>query len=200
MGESPQFIEIVILAMLAVFLGLRLRSVLGRRNPDQEREREASGMVIDMETRRPLAQRSSDPISAGLHDIRAADPAFDPDQFLAGARAAFEMIVRAFAAGDRATLRPLLSDKVMADFEAAIALREQQNAEPPAQLLRLSAATLADAGLADNQAQITVRFVSEQRAPDGQDVRIIDLWRFARPVGSRDPNWRLVATGSLDSE
>jgi predicted lipid-binding transport protein (Tim44 family) len=200
MTEIPQFLDIVIFAMVAVFLGLRLRSVLGRRNADQTPP-PVSGSVIDLNPRRPTSLETvpADPLAAGLARIKAADPSFDADQFLHGAGLAFEMIVKAFAAGDQATLQPLLSDKVFADFSAAITARANDPEDHRMEFVRLVSATLSEAQLAAGSAEISVRFVSEQRTGDGTEVRLIDLWRFARSAGARDPNWRLVATGSLDA-
>ncbi len=198
MGESPQLLEIIIFAMIAVFLGLRLRSVLGRRDLDNKTPTGEPATVIDLSARRQIAARQDDPLSNGLAAIMAADPSFSQDQFMRGAESAFEMIVKAFAAGDMATLRPLLSEKVFADFAAAISARAQQQDDPRMELLRVVSATMAEAQLSGGIAEIAVRFVSEQKAADGHETRLIDLWRFARPVPSQDPNWRLVATGSLD--
>jgi predicted lipid-binding transport protein (Tim44 family) len=198
MFESPQFLDIVIFAMIAVFLGLRLRSVLGRRNPEQEPTAPLAN-ILNLEARRaPPADLPSDPLAAGLARIKAAESDFDGDQFLHGAGLAFEMIVKAFAAGDLASLRPLLSDKVFEDFRQAIEARGAAGAQPM-ESLRIVSATLAEANLTRNQAEVTVRFVSEQKPAGGAETRLIDLWRFARTVGSSDPNWRLVATGSLDA-
>jgi len=203
MTDTPQFLDIIIFAMIAVFLGLRLRSVLGRRNPDQEPAppQIASGdVVVQLDQRRaPANEVSADPLGPGLKAIQAAEPSFHPDQFLQGAGLAFEMIVKAFAAGDLAVLRPLLSDKVFADFSQAISGRAGETGDQAMTLLRIVSVTLAEAALTKGVAEIAVRFVSEQQAADGHEVRLIDLWRFARTIGSSDPNWRLVATGSLES-
>jgi predicted lipid-binding transport protein (Tim44 family) len=193
MNDTSQFLDIVIFAMIAVFLGLRLRSVLGRRNPDQE-PISAAPVTLDRPSA-PLVDQSSDPLT----QIRNAEPSFHPDQFLGGARMAFELIVKAFAAGDLTTLRPLLSESVFADFKRAIETRGPGRDDQPMELVRIVSATLGDASFARGLAEISVRFVSEQRGPDGQETRLIDLWRFARQLGSSDPNWRLVATGSLDA-
>jgi len=198
MNDSQPYLDIVFFAMVAVFIGLRLRSVLGRRNLDQEPPRpapEGSGPVIDLAPRRiAMASRPSDPLA----QIAAADATFNPQQFLAGAQWAFETIVKAFAAGDKTALRPLLSDSVFADFSAAIDQRGGGADEHGAQLLRIVSATFDEARLDGRMAEIGVRFVSEQRNPAGEETRLIDLWRFARDVSSKDPNWRLVATGTAE--
>jgi predicted lipid-binding transport protein (Tim44 family) len=203
MTDTPQFLDIIFFAMVAVFLGLRLRSVLGRRNPDQEPPPPAiakGDVVVPLEQRlAPVTDASSDPLSGGLKAIQAAESSFHPDQFLQGAGLAFEMIVKAFASADLTVLRPLLSDKVFADFSQAIEQRAAHPEDQPMTLLRVVSVTLAEASLIKGVAEIAVRFVSEQQGADGQEVRLIDLWRFARTIGSSDPNWRLVATGSLES-
>jgi predicted lipid-binding transport protein (Tim44 family) len=201
MSDSQPYLDVIIFAMIAVFLGLRLRSVLGRRNLDQEPPRpqqpqDAGGPVIDLAPRRvaPPDARPPDPLA----QIAAADSTFNPQQFLSGAQWAFETIVKAFAAGDKAALRPLLSDSVFADFSAAIDQRGGGVDTHGAELLRIVSATFDEAKLEGRTADIAVRFVSEQRSPSGEEVRMIDLWRFAREVSSKDPNWRLVATGTAD--
>jgi len=199
MNDTSQFLDVIIFAMIAIFLGLRLRSVLGRRNPDQE-PLAAADQPISLERARPAMQDlPTDPVANALARIRMAEPSFDPDQFITGAGLAFEMIVKAFAAGDLATLRPLLSEKVYADFKGAIEARGLETEDNRMDLQRIISTTLADASLNADLAEISVRFVSEQRAADGHESRLIDLWRFARTIGSSDPNWRLVATGSLDA-
>lgn len=196
MTESQPYLDIVIFAMIAVFLGLRLRSVLGRRNADQDQPPRPpnpdSAPVIDLEARRVQGPAPSDPLA----QIGAADPSFNPERFLSGAQWAFEMIVKAFAAGDKEALKPLLSDSVYDDFVAAI--EQRQPGEHAMELLRIVSATFADARLSNRIAEIAVRFVSEQKSGEGEEVRMIDLWRFARDVSSKDPNWRLVATGTAD--
>jgi len=204
MNDSQPYLDIVIFAMIAVFLGLRLRSVLGRRNSDQEQPPRPptyggaeGGPVIDLAARRvpPAdANRPQDPMA----QIAAADPGFNPQQFLAGAQWAFETIVKAFAAGDKQGLRPLLSDQVYADFTSAIDQRGGGVDEHGSELVRIVSATFDEARLDGRIAEISVRFVSEQRTPSGEEMRLIDLWRFARDVSSKDPNWRLVATGTAD--
>jgi predicted lipid-binding transport protein (Tim44 family) len=196
MTESQPYLDIVIFAMIAVFLGLRLRSVLGRRNPEQEQPPRApgAGTVIDLEPRRLEREKPADPLA----QIGAADASFNPEKFLAGAQWAFEMIVKSFASGDKAALKPLLSDSVYGDFSRAIDARQDHPDEHGMELQRIVSATFSDAKLDGRMAEITVRFVSEQKSHEGEEVRMIDLWRFARDVSSKDPNWRLVATGASD--
>jgi predicted lipid-binding transport protein (Tim44 family) len=212
------FIDIVLFAMVAVFLVLRLRSVLGRRT-GTERRRElferpvgADNVVTLPDRGKPIeADGGAAPgsVAAGLAAIRGADPSFDPESFLHGARSAFEMIVGAFAAGDTATLRPLLSDEVYDRFAEAIQAREEAKETLETNLLSIKAADITEAELSGRTAYVTVRFVSDQvnitRAFDGSIVdgdpdRIVektDFWTFARNTRASDPNWQLVATRSV---
>lgn len=211
--------DIVLFAMVALFLVLRLRSVLGRRTGNEQRRdpfvpRAAADKVVNLPTRTPIpmpppqSAAAGDTVAAGLARIGGADPGFDPEQFLQGARAAFEMIVSAFAEGDKAQLRPLLSDEVFGRFAAAIDERQSAGETLETRILRLKTAEIAAATLAGRTAQVTVELASEQinvlRAHDGSIVdghpehmiEKTDTWTFARDTRSTDPNWVLVATGS----
>ncbi len=221
MGDFPQYFDIVLFAMIAAFLVLRLRSVLGRRTGN-ERRRDAmfrradtptDGKVISFGNRPPappplVTATPGDAVAAGLARIRAADAAFDPAHFLAGARSAFELIVGAFAEGDKTRLRPLLNDDVYNPFAAAIEERVAAGETLETRILRLKRADISEAGQAGRFARITVKFVSDQinvlRAHDGSIVdgdpdhaiEKTDFWTFARDTNSADPNWLLVATAS----
>ncbi len=150
----------------------------------------------------------ADAVAAGLGRIRAADPGFDPAQFLEGARAAFAMIVEAFAAGDKARLRPLLSDEVYTPFSTAIDERATARETLETRIIGLKRLDIVEAGLTGRVARITVKFVSDQinvlRAHDGSivdgdpehGIEKTDFWTFARDTRSPDPNWALVATAS----
>ena len=154
-----------------------------------------------------LAEPDSE-VARGLTAIAAADPDFDGRQFVEGARGAYEMIVTAFAKGDRNTLRDLLSREVFEGFAAAIAEREKRGETVDMTFVSIDKATLADAQLRGKSAQITVRFqsklISATRDRDGQIidgaaarvVDVTDIWTFARDAGQRDPNWKLIATES----
>ncbi|MDJ0943372.1 MAG: Tim44/TimA family putative adaptor protein [Kiloniellales bacterium] len=226
-----QFFEIILFAALAAFLVLQLRRVLGRRtgheqprdfDPFQQRSPEDSGndKVVNLPDRRsgrregeaPAAANGAaeDPLAGGLTQIKLADHGFDESSFVEGARAAFEMIVAAFADGDSKTLRPLLSNSVFDDFTGAIRERESAQQTLETTLVGIKEAKIEDAELQDRTAFVTLRFVSEQinvvkdsegRIVEGDpsDVtQITDLWTFARNTRSRDPNWTLVATRSPD--
>jgi predicted lipid-binding transport protein (Tim44 family) len=150
----------------------------------------------------------ADAVAAGLERVRSADPGFDPSQFLAGARAAFEMIVGAFAAGDKARLRPLLSDEVYTPFAAALDERAAAGETLETRIIGLKRLDITEAGLTGRMARITIKFVSDQinvlRAHDGSivdgdpdhAVEKTDFWSFARDTRATDPNWVLEATAS----
>jgi predicted lipid-binding transport protein (Tim44 family) len=212
--------DIVLFAMIAAFLILRLRSVLGRRTGNERRRdpfmprAEASGEKVVTLTPRPngppvgSSAISGDPLAAGIAQIRSADPEFDAEHFLQGARAAFDMIVGAFARGDKSQLRPLLSDEVFGHFASAIDEREAAKETLETRVLQLKTADIVEANLHERAAQVTVRLVSEQinvlRAHDGSivdgdpehPIEKTDFWTFARDTRSNDPNWVLIATGS----
>ncbi len=146
------------------------------------------------------------PVAAGLDAIFAADPTFEGKHFLAGARAAYEMIVNAYAEGDRRTLKNLLSREVYDGFESAINEREKRGELVESRFVAIDKAEITSAEQRQRTAQITVRFVSQivsvtrdktGKVIDGNPDKvsdITDVWTFARDTTSRDPNWKLVAT------
>lgn len=225
MGDGFQFLDIILFALIAAFLVLRLRGVLGRRDGFKGRPRDhfdphADGEA-DNENVVALPERGNpddfeadaepaDPIEAGLMRLRRADPGFDPEEFLVGARAAFEMIISAFAAGDAEALRPLLSREVFANFAEEIAKREESGETLETIVTAIRASDIVELRVDGRTARITVKFVSDQtnltrdhegRLTDGDPeatVEVVDFWTFERALRSRDPNWTLVATGTLD--
>jgi predicted lipid-binding transport protein (Tim44 family) len=207
------YFDIILFAMVAAFLVLRLRSVLGRRTGTEQRRdpfaRPAGpDNVVTLPERNKAGESNPSSVAAGIAQIRAADPSFDPDGFLRGARDAFAMIVGAFSSGDTATLRPLLSDDVYERFADAIRARQQAKETLETNLLSIKSTDLTQAELQGRTAMVTVRFVSDQanvtRGPDGKVIdgdpdRVIektDFWTFSRNTRSNDPNWQLVATQS----
>jgi predicted lipid-binding transport protein (Tim44 family) len=200
---------------------LRLRSVLGRRTGNERRRdlfpRRAAPAAEKVPTlvepdKRVVGPGSDPPtpdvVAEGLNRIRRADASFDPAHFIEGARAAFEMIVAAFAKGDKAELRPLLSDEVFQRFAMAIDERVAARETLETQIEKLDSVDIVEAGVAERTAQVTLKLVSHQinvtRAMDesivdgapGQPVEKTDYWTFARDTRSTDPNWVLVATSS----
>ena len=221
MGDFPHYFDIILFAMVAAFLVLRLRSVLGRRTGNEQRRQDPllrraeapADKVVPFGNRTaappPLVTATpADAVAAGLERIRGADPGFDATQFLEGARAAFEMIVAAFAAGDKSQLRPLLSDDVYKPFASAIDERANAGETLETRILQLKRLDIVEAGLAGRVARVTVKFVSDQtnvlRAHDGSIVdgdpdhaiEKTDFWSFARDTRANDPNWVLEATAS----
>jgi predicted lipid-binding transport protein (Tim44 family) len=224
----------IIFLALAVFIFLRLRSVLGQRtgrerppyDPYAAREpaRPATEKVVALPNRMPEAAAPppaepvvpgerwkgiaevGTPLAAGLDTIIGADPNFDPKHFLTGARAAYEMIVNAFADGDRRTLKNLLSRDVYDGFETAITEREKRGETVENRFVSIDNAEVTAAELRARSAQLTVRFQSklitatrdkDGNVTDGNAEKITDVndvWTFARDLSSRDPNWKLVAT------
>jgi predicted lipid-binding transport protein (Tim44 family) len=225
MGEFQQYFDIILFAMVAVFLVLRLRSVLGRRTGNERRRdlfvrrpRPAAETAPDKVPALPEPGRAAadptmpsapaDSIADGLSRIQRSDPGFDPPQFLDGARAAFEIIVTAFAAGDKSALQPLLSADVFRQFATAIDERVAAKETLETRVIRLDEADITEAELVRRTAQVTVKLVSQQinvtRAMDGSIVdgdpehptEKTDNWTFARDTRSTDPNWVLIATSS----
>ena len=207
--------------MIAGFLVLRLRGVLGRRTGSERPPRDPFGkprpekgsdtvVALPNRARADAAEAGDpdDPLTGGVAQIRSADPSFDPDGFVAGGRGAFEMIVTSFSAGDTETLRPLLSDEVFDNFNQAITARAEQKQNLETTLVGIRSADLIEASMDGRVAFLTIKFVSEQinvtRDEQGEAVdgdashvaTVTDIWTFARNTRSRNPNWTLVATDS----
>lgn len=222
----------VIFLVLAVFIFLRLRAVLGQRtgeerppsDPYSRREQQppsANENVVQLPNRKAEAPdepvepqkrwegiaEPDSPVADGLDAIQAADPSFDANMFVQGARSAYEMIVTAFAEGDTKTLKPLLAKDVYENFAAVIAERDRRGETVESTFVAIDKAAIREAEVRDRTAQITVEFVSElvtaTRDRDGQVIdgnpdkvsELTDIWTFARDTSARDPNWKLVATG-----
>jgi predicted lipid-binding transport protein (Tim44 family) len=236
--ESEYDVDIytIIFLALAVFIFLRLRNVLGQRTGNErppydraapnvvQRTQDNNvvpmpGAVIDQAPLAPSADvapadrwkgvaEPGTPLSAGLDAIVAQDSSFDPRHFLSGARSAYEMIVLAFANGDRRALRDLLSSDVYDSFDAVIKDREKHEQKTETRFVSIDKAELVGAEMRDRAAQLTVRFVSQMisvtrdkngTVVDGNPDKVADItdvWTFARDTTSRDPNWKLVGTGS----
>ncbi len=235
MSEFFDIYNLMILA-LAVAIFLRLRSVLGRRTGNERppydpytarggNESRGNDNVVSLprqpsnnpatapepedvdERLKPVAAKDT-PLYGALREIVLADPSFDQQRFLGGAQMAYEMIVTAFAAGDRDTLRPLLSDEVMEGFSAAIADRESKNQSMSTTLIGIDKMAITDASLKANVARVTTRIdsqmISSTYTRDGDLVdgdpnkvaEVVDVWTFERRVDADNPNWTLVATES----
>lgn len=228
---SNDFITLFFL-VAAVLIFLQLRSVLGRRTGNEKPPfdpyspkdlakgpgSEDSKVVTlqrkgdtDSENRYAAVDAYAKPdteLNAKLRDVVNADLSFEPKEFLNGARMAYEMIVMAFAEGDRKTLKGLLSREVFDGFNAAITEREQRGETVKSTFVGIEKADIVQASVKDSEVQVTVRVLSQlisaTFAKDGSVVdgdaeavgEVDDLWTFSRDVRSRDPNWKLVATES----
>lgn len=227
----------IIFLALAVFIFLRLRSVLGQRtgrerppyDPYSAREpvRPAAEKVVALPNRtaEPAATKPVEPVepatpgerwkgvaepgsalAVGLDAIVAADASFDPAHFVTGARTAYEMIVNAYAEGDRRTLKNLLAREVFDGFDAAITEREKRGETVESRFVSIDESDITAAEMRGRAAQLTVKFqsklVSATRDKSGNVIDgsadkvtdVTDVWTFARDSSSRDPNWKLVAT------
>ncbi len=229
---------IFLVAAVAIFWKLRsvLGKRTGRERPPFDpytRREDKSGPPAPAETNdnvvalprsgRPQAGAATEPAAGGridalapagsalnqaLRTIVSADRSFDADHFLSGARQAYEMVVGAFAAGDRGTLEMLLAPEVYEGFAAAISEREQRGETMETTFVGIDKADIVEAQLRNGNAQITIRFsaqlisVTRDRAGavvDGDPAKVVsntDVWTFARDLRSRDPNWKLIATES----
>ncbi|WP_137109868.1 Tim44/TimA family putative adaptor protein [Rhodobacter sp. SY28-1] len=217
---NGSLIQLLVLAGIAIFLILKLRSVLGTRDGFEK-------PPIPLDEVRPRVRRDFEVIEGGpdrdiidhvpegsdsaraLAEMKKAEPAFAVGPFLQGARGAYEMILSAFEKGELDRIRPFLSDDVEASFAEAINQREVDGLTIEANFLGIKELTLHDATFnADSRfGEIAVRFVADQtyvvRNKAGEIVegsprevkKTRDIWTFARQMGSDDPNWQLVATG-----
>lgn len=213
-------IQLLVLAGIAVFLILKLRSVLGSREGFEK-------PPLPMAAAKPSAKRNFEVIEGGvdpditdhapegsatataLAAMKAAEPGFNVGEFLRGARGAYEMILIAFERGDIDQIRPFLADEVEASFAEAIAARKRDGHSVDASFLGIRDLTLTEAEFdnASRTAEITVRFTGELTSAvrdaagtivDGSTTEVKrqrDAWTFSRRMGVQDPNWQLVATG-----
>ncbi len=229
--------------IIAVIVIFKLRSVLGRRTPDDEAridkrmraeqaERQAAAVedkvvtlprrgpelpptavgaetaVAEAEARMKAYAGGDAAIERGLLELSQSDSAFDPKHFVDGAKQAYEMIVTAFAEGNRKVLKDLLSKEVFEGFASAIAEREGRAEQIDQSFVGINRANIVEAEVKSGLAQLTVKFVSQLISAtrdksgtvisgDPQKIKeVTDIWTFARETTSRNPNWRLVATQS----
>ncbi|MGD9981862.1 MAG: Tim44/TimA family putative adaptor protein [Hyphomonadaceae bacterium] len=187
-------IEILVLAFIAGFVLFRLYTTLGKRTgAERPAEPQPAQGELPREPALPAAPATVAGSAAGdgVAAIEKADPSFEAGYFLQGARAAYELIVGAFAKGDRAALRGLLTARVYDSYDAAISKREETGGAGP-ELVRLRSADIVDAELRGETARITVKFEAElaEGAHGVRDAR--ERWTFERDVRSPDPNWQLA--------
>tara|TARA_R110000787_G_scaffold16622_37_gene51221 strand:- start:13920 stop:14606 length:687 start_codon:yes stop_codon:yes gene_type:complete len=224
MGGIP--VDIILFALLAAFLVLRLRSKLGDRSGHEGDPQPGFGRkkadpsdndnVIALPDRKtadadpadrlPQDIDDSSPVGAGLTRIAIADGSFSAEGFLGGAKAAFEMIVGAFANSDTKTLKPLLSDDLFESFSGAIEARREAGERIEEQVIGINRTDILEAQLNGSVARITVEIESEQvnvtydkagEVVDGDPnkvVKLVDIWTFERDLKSSDPTWQLVDT------
>jgi len=217
---NSSILQLLVLAGIAVFLILKLRSVLGTRDGFEK-------PPVPLEEARPRGKRDFEVIDGGpdrditdhvpegtpaakaLAAMKTAEPSFVVGEFLNGARGAYEMILMAYERGQIDAIRPFLSDEVEASFASAIAAREGEGLTVEANFAGLRELVLSDASFNRDtrHAEIAVRFTAELtsvvRDKSGTVVegsptsvkRQRDTWTFARQLGAADPNWQLVATG-----
>jgi predicted lipid-binding transport protein (Tim44 family) len=215
---TMDILQILFFAGLAVFLAVRLYSALGkpqgRTHEDhvrEERERAAAPGAQAQPRQAPISGETpaspafTGPAAEGLANIAAADQSFDPDGFAGGARQAYEMIVVAYAKGDRDALEPLLTERVKAAYDNAITQREEAGHAVTTEIERVKRAEIVEASLNDNRAKVRVAFsaeiASETRDRDGEIVSgdlnqlktVDEIWSFERDVTSGNPNWRLAS-------
>jgi predicted lipid-binding transport protein (Tim44 family) len=210
---------VVLLAMVAAFLALRLYSVLGKRTgheqqplPRTAEDRPAAIPAVPRpidatpDAREPVIRNIEPKAEAGLRSIIAGEQGFDVNQFLGGAQAAYRMTLEAFWQGDEAALAELAEPDVAHAFGEAIAARKESGETLENRLVSIERAVIADATLEGREARITVRFDADiaavTRDAEGNviagsltdAVETHDVWTFARTLKSRDPNWKLADT------
>lgn len=229
------FYTLVFIA-IAVFFFLRLRGVLGKRTGHERRpydpysEKPKTGQKSSNDNVINLPKRSDgndenpadmledeediDPKKLALKKlvapVVARDPEFDAKEFVTGARVAYEMIVTAYAAGNRNQLQPLLSEEVYAGFDEAIAERESRSESVDFTFVGIEKANIVETHGDSTELRVTIRFISElisaTRDQAGEVIdgsaskvtEVTDIWTFARDPRDSDPNWRLVATEAAD--
>ena len=242
MGNSFQFIDIIFFAMIAIFLILRLRGVLGKRSKDHSPgfldlfKQDNNLIETDSENKTNNVVKLSEEIldekpnvvsegedekindssnyrnlmSARISEVQKYDATFDGEDFLVGAHVAFDIIFTAFATADMDELKPLVSEEVYGNFAKAIQDREQAGHVMEDTLVGINKSEIVEAYMEDDNAFITIKFVSEQvnaiRDENGDVVEgdandiltVTDFWTYARDTTVVDPNWLLVATRSLE--
>ena len=236
--DGFNFIDIILFAMIAAFLVLRLRSVLGRRdgheggykdifrrettNDNHKHDEKADDNIVKLADREEEKQNPEEEeeanilsgmdkaLATGITQVKRADPSFDHQEFVSGARIAFEMILGAYAAGDEKSLSPLLSQEVFANFSQAIRDRGEAGDVMEDALVGINSADAVEIFMEGTIANVTVKIVSEQikvvrnaegeiiEGDENKVIEVTDFWTFARDTKSDDPNWTLVATRSLD--
>ncbi|MEL0024463.1 MAG: Tim44/TimA family putative adaptor protein [Alphaproteobacteria bacterium] len=208
------FIDIIIFAVIAVLLVLRLRSVLGQRTgyEDSKRAQETSESFEDKPVQLHPRQNNSINDGHGIEALKRADRSFSESQFMDGAQMAFGMILTAYAEGDLAQLKRLLGYDLLQSFTQSIQQRARDKETLAINLEKIKQASIIDAKVFDNVASVTVEFQSVQTRTitdddgnviDDEDtgtLDLVDIWTFERDLTLDDPNWKLAETESPDSD
>jgi predicted lipid-binding transport protein (Tim44 family) len=210
------FVDILIFAVIAIFLIMRLRNILGSREGfEQKQDNRPVQPVNQAESAREkkvVPLRPSQLDGAGLEAVRRADPNFSDDTFMQGAASAFGMVLSAFADGDVTQLRRLLSFELYEEFSESIRLRNKNGDELGIEIISIDDVQLTDGQVVDNIASVTVTFVSTQTRTltdrDGvvleedsmESTELTDIWVFERDTQLDDPNWKLVETRVPEEE
>lgn len=210
---------IVILALVALFIGLRLYSVLGERTGHEQQpilkpadpEAVVEQRVTRPATVQPVAADGADmaflpTAGPGVRALLAADPTFDVARFLEGAKSAYQMVLESYWKGDSNALRPFVDDHVFDTFDSAIEQRRKDGLSLDNRLVNIEQVLITEAQLEREVAIVTVRFEADiaavTRNGEGEvvagsmsdAVQTRDLWTFRREINSRDPNWLLIET------
>lgn len=221
MPESMPYADIIILALIAGFILLRLRSVLGRKDDEgmdflRTSLKQVQEPVVQLpEKSKPKPKEETDtylislgdsPLAKTLIDIRAKDPLFSAAEFLRGAMLAYEMVFDAFIKGDKPALKMLMSDELYKHFASEIDARAKEENHSETTLVSVASKDIVQASLENSTARITVKFVSEQvtvvRDTKGNitsgDPSALhhaeDVWQFERDVAAKNPNWKIIET------
>ena len=217
------FVDILIFAIIAIFLGLRLRNILGSRDGYEQTPEElgkqrpnielsphhdAEANLSDDNAKKVVPLRPAALSGSGIAAIKKADPSFQEEAFMHGAASAFAMVLNAFAEGDLSQLRRLVGYDLFNEFSDAIRERNADNESLSLVIDSIDDVQILDGELVDGIASVTVRFVSQQTRRlfdgDGNEIidddmssdPVIDLWTFERDTQISDPNWKLVETSS----
>ena len=219
--NSP-IIQLLVLAGIAVFLILRLKSVLGTRDGFEGPPRRSAPDTAKSDPRQDFEVIEGGPdhdiidhvaedsaAATALAEMKRAEPSFTVTDFLQGSRGAYEWILMAFERGNLDEVAPFLSEDVYEAFAQVVDARQEQGLTIEAEFVGVRGTTLADATFdkETGRAEVTVKFIGELisvvkdengeiiEGKPGQSKRQKDIWTFERVMGSDDPNWRLVATG-----
>ncbi|KRS19300.1 Tim44/TimA family putative adaptor protein [Roseovarius indicus] len=219
--NSP-LLQLLVLAGIAIFLILRLKSVLGTRDGFEGPPRRGASEPAKSDRRQEFEVIEGGPdhditdhvpedseAAAALADMKRIEPSFTVTDFLQGARGAYEWILMAFENGNLDQVAPFLAEDVYEAFAQVVDSRQEQGLTVEAEFVGVRGTTLADARFdnTSNRAEVTVKFIGELisvvkdqngeiiEGKPGQSKRQKDTWTFERVMGSGDPNWRLVATG-----